>query len=470
VGVCVAMTMEELTAVVSGGESEQVEVKTTTGQRTDGAKAVCAMLNGAGGFVLFGVAVDGSLRGQEIGTQTIEDLVAVLRRIEPPVLIQPETVQLPNGHSVIVLRVPGGVQGPFVYEGRPYVRHGSTTQVMSQEEYRRRLIEQMHPASRWEIQEAAGLNVEAIDATELTRTVDEAVRRGRMEDPGTREPYALLQGLGVARENRLLNAAAALFCKSDALVPLYSQCLLRMARFRGTTMTEFEDNRQAHGNIFELLQAGQRFLRQHLPVAGRVVPDLFERQDDPLYPPEALREVLVNALCHRDYQIGGGSVSIAIFDDRLEIASTGRLPFGLTVADLQRPHPSRPWNPVIAAVLYRRGLVEQWGRGTTRVRELTARAGLSAPEFEERGGEFVVRFFPTGYVVPRRVDHALSSVEQDVLRVLGEAGPVLVSRVQAALPGVPEATIASTLSALRTLGLVELRGWGRGAKWRLAGK
>ncbi|MCY4626001.1 MAG: AAA family ATPase, partial [Acidobacteria bacterium] len=69
---------------------------------------------------------------------------------------------------------------------------------------------------------------------------------------------------------------------------------------------------------------------ESLPIAGRVLPGLFERVDDPLYPPEALREALANAICHRDYSMGGGSVGIGIYDDRLEVTSTGSLRFGLT--------------------------------------------------------------------------------------------------------------------------------------------
>ncbi|MDX2239051.1 MAG: hypothetical protein NW224_00030 [Leptolyngbyaceae cyanobacterium bins.302] len=87
-----------------------------------------------------------------------------------------------------------------------------------------------------------------------------------------------------------------------------------MARFRGKDRTEFIDNRQEVGHTFELLQRAQRFLRDHLPIAGRVEPALFERIDDPLYPPDALREALANALCHRDYGIPGGSISIGIYD------------------------------------------------------------------------------------------------------------------------------------------------------------
>ena len=111
-------------------------------------------------------------------------------------------------------------------------------------------------------------------------------------------------------------------------------------RFRGNDKTEFLDNRQEWGHAFDLLQRAQRFLRDHLPVAGRIVPNVFERVDDPVYPPAALREAIANALCHRDYGAVGGAVSVAIFNDRLEIASTGILPFDLTPEDLKRPHAS----------------------------------------------------------------------------------------------------------------------------------
>ena len=80
------------------------------------------------------------------------------------------------------------------------------------------------------------------------------------------------------------------------------------------------------------------------------MPNLFERKDDPLYPPEALRKALANALCHRDYTAGGGSIGVAVFDDRLEISSTGMLPAGITVADLKRRHASRRRNDLIAGV------------------------------------------------------------------------------------------------------------------------
>jgi ATP-dependent DNA helicase RecG len=136
-------------------------------------------------------------------------------------------------------------------------------------------------------------------------------------------------------------------------LPHYPQCQLRLARFRGTDKNEFLDQRQLHGHAFDLLSEAMQFLTRHLPVAGRIEPGVFERVDEPLFPPIALREALVNAFCHRDYAQAGGAVSVAIYDDRLEIWSSGELPLGMKVEDLKREHLSRPRNPLIAEVFYR---------------------------------------------------------------------------------------------------------------------
>lgn len=367
------MTIAEIHELASAGESETIEFKRTTGQRTDGARTVCGMLNGIGGFVFFGVEDDGRHVGQEVTARTLADLVHELRRIDPQPALTPERVPLDNGREVLAVSVPGRTGGAFTYDGRPYLRQGPVTSVMPQAQYRRLLLEGAHSAHRWEILSASGITLDDLDAAEIVRTIKEAVRRLRLDDPGTSDPEQLLRAMQLIRNDQLVNAAAVLFGRRERLAPLYPQCLLRLARFRGTDKNEFIDNRQEVGNAFDLMMRAQTFLRDHLPVAGRIIPSLFERIDDPLYPPVALREALANAICHRDYTMPGGSVGVAIYDDRLEITSTGALPFGLTPEALLRPHTSQPWNPLIANVFFRRGVIEQWGRGTLKMVELTGR-------------------------------------------------------------------------------------------------
>jgi ATP-dependent DNA helicase RecG len=241
-----------------------------------------------------------------------------------------------------------------------------------------------------------------------------------------------------------------------------------MARFRGTTKSEFEDNRQMRANAFTLFQQAQRFLRDHLPIASRIHPDAMEREDTPLYPMEALREALANAICHRDYSLNGGSIGVAIYDDRLEITNTGTLPPGITIDELTKPHTSQIRNDLIADTFYRRGIIEQWGRGTVKMVELTEEAGLVPPEFEERGGEIVVRFRPTRYIAPSRVEHDLSDLQRELLHIVGRDGPIALSDIKDRLNvEAAERTVQENLQMLRNLDLLDLIGHGRSARWTL---
>ena len=265
------MIIDQIAALAASGESETLEFKETTGTRREAAMTVCAFLNQRGGQMLFGVTEDGGVVGQQVSERTIEELSAELRRIEPPAFPMVERVPVDGGREVIVVSTAQDASRPYTYRGTAYRRVGNTTLAMSADEYNRMLFERMHSEQRWENQPAARWSVNDLDVAEIRRTVAEAVRRGRLEEPVSGDPSDMLRVLGLLRDGMLLRAA-----------------------------------------------------------------------------PLATREALANALCHRDYSIGGGSVGIAVYDDRLEVTSSGSLHFGLTPEKLFAPHESRPWNPLIA--------------------------------------------------------------------------------------------------------------------------
>jgi ATP-dependent DNA helicase RecG len=300
------MNLEELRALVGEGESERLEFKRSTAELDRALRTVCGMLNSVvTGHVVFGVTNAGHITGQPVGDTTLEGIAQRLQSaFEPPPPVGIDRVPIEGSNEAVVLRVSSG-WGLYAYDGHPYERVGRTTRRMPKATYERRLLEQVHSSTRWELLPAEGLSLDDLDTSEVIRTIEEAIRRQRLEDPGTRDVRELLVGLGVIDGGQILNAAVVLFGKPGRLQLHYPQCVLRMARFRGVTTAEFVDYQQEIGNLFTLFVRGQRFFRDHLPVAGRIVPSLFERVDDPLYPPEALREALVNALCHRDYRAGG---------------------------------------------------------------------------------------------------------------------------------------------------------------------
>jgi ATP-dependent DNA helicase RecG len=461
------MDLAQLQTIVAAGETETLEFKKTTGERREGMQSLCAMLNHRGGRVLFGVDPSGRILGQQVVDHTLEEVAQEIQLIEPTIFPQIDRVDVKPGLQVIVVQVSTGPNRPYSYKGQAYRRVGNTSPKMSRDEYNRILIERFHGERRWETEIAEFWTVADLDLSEITRTVDEAIRRGRLEDPGTRDPLAMLRGFGLLREEQILRAAIVLFGKRPRIEAEFPQCLLRVARFKGTDKSEFLDNRQFHGHTFELLLKAERFLRENLPIAGRIVPGLFERIDDPLYPPVALREALANALCHRDYSSGGGSVSLAIYQDRLEITSTGNLHFGLTPEQLFLPHESRPWNPLIARVFHRRGIIESWGRGTLKMVELTHQAGLPRPEIEEGPDLVLVRFRPSRYIPPQQVKQDLTERQRSILQLLSGRRGIGRKEIQTTLK-IELRPLKSDLEDLKRLGLIVQTGKGRGSVWHLA--
>lgn len=159
-------------------------------------------------------------------------------------------------------------------------------------------------------------------------------------------------------------------------------------------LSDFTDNRQYWGHAFSLLNRVESFLLDHVPIAGKVVSGKMTREDQPWYPPRAMREAIANALCHRDYTIPGGAVSLSLYDDHLEVVNPGTFHFGITPDKLAEPHESRPWNPIIANVLYRAGIIERWGSGTLNIIDWCLKNGNPAPTWKEQAGSVYLSFHP----------------------------------------------------------------------------
>ncbi len=462
------MTPEQVLDLVESGESETLEFKTTTGTRREAAATVCAMLNQRGAHVPFGVSPDGAVVGQQVSERTLEELGSEIQRIDPPVFPEVERVRLAGSRELVVIHVGRGASSPYQYRGASYRRVGNTTRAMLADEYNRMLFERMHGDRRWETEPAAGWALEDLDLPELRNAVAEAVRVGRLNEPGSREPEDLLLGLGLMRDGVLLRAAVVLFGSEWRLESEMPQCLLRVARFRGIDRSDFLDNRQFYGNAFALLSSAERFLNDTIPIASRFEPGRVQRIDEPLYPLLAVREAVANALCHRDYAMGGGSIGLAIYDDRLEVTSTGPLHFGLTPDDLFAPHESMPWNPLIARTFYRRGVIEQWGRGTLRMVELATTAGLPRPDIEERADCVTVRFRRSDRDAIREVDDALTSQQSAVLELLHDSGRALALREIRGMLGsqTDERRLREDMATLKAKGLADSTGRGAGARWK----
>ena len=140
----------------------------------------------------------------------------------------------------------------------------------------------------------------------------------------------------------------------------------------------------------------------------------------------------------------------------------------MTVADLKQDHTSRPPNPILAEVFYRRGLIERWGRGTQKIVELCRAAGHPEPEFEAKAGEVLVRFLPSDYIPPHQVSHNLTNRQRRILQMLAGGDNWRFRNIYDGIPSPPaERTVREDLMLLRQLGLIASGGHGAGARWWL---
>jgi len=409
----------QLAALVKQGEGLALEFKRSTGELKEGMQTLCGFLNGSGGTVLFGVRPDGRAEGQDVSDQTLREIAQAADRFEPPANVSIDRVRIGPGRDVVAMEVEGGWDmRPFAYEGHGYERVGSTTRRMPQTRYERLLVERGHARRRWENLPAEGLTLKHLDRSEILRTRELAIQQNRISPDTSRSIGEILDRLKLRADGVLTQAAQVLY--GTELLPDYPQCLLKMGRFRGTSVTgPIVDNRQEHMHAFAMVREGMEFLRKTMPLGARFPPGEIFREDRYPVPLEALREILLNAVMHRDYSNASGYVAIAVFDDRIEISSYGRLPTGITVRQLSGEHRSLPVNPLIAGAFHRAGAVEIWGRGTNRVIAACKAHGAASPVFQEQQG-FVVVTFRAEMVVgaaPGQVEAQVAQVEAQAAQV-----------------------------------------------------
>ena len=383
------MEYQEIEALIALKESKNLEFKESTGQLDRSMETLCAFLNGDGGIVLYGVKDNGNVVGQEVSDSTKRAIAEAINRIEPFVSLEINYVRIPNSDKfvIIVNAEKQRFMRPFAYKGRAYLRIESTTTVMPQEQYNH-LLMQRGGKYGWEAMVNPDLKISDLDENAILGAVREGIRNGRLPEVTIREEIpTILRKFGLLRDGNLNNAAAVLF---GVDFYDYPQCLLRMARFKGTTKEEFIDNQRAQGNIYILLDAAMAFFFKHLSLSGKI--NGLYREEELSIPYKALRECCINSLCHRSYHHPGSSVSIAIYDDRVEVTNTGTFPADLPVERLMQEHDSKPQNPIIANVLYKSKILESWGRGIGTMVDECNRVGLPAPEFKTDGNFVTVVF------------------------------------------------------------------------------
>jgi predicted HTH transcriptional regulator len=169
----------------------------------------------------------------------------------------------------------------------------------------------------------------------------------------------------------------------------FPQIVVRCARFKGTTMEETIDESELAEPLIYLPDEMMKFFKKHVN-RGSKIGEIY-REEFYEYPKVAIREAVINAICHRDYVVEGSEIKLAIFDDRIELTNPGGLPGRLSV-DALGTGVSEIRNPVIARIFHQMGLIEKYGSGYQKIFKAMKELELPVPEFLDTGTFFKVIF------------------------------------------------------------------------------
>ena len=389
------MTIDDIKALIEAAESRTLELKKSTGELKDGMHAACAFLNTDGGWLIFGITPKSlKIVGQEVTDATKREISQALAGIEPAYDIQPIYVDVPDhpGNKVIAFHFDGWKWGdrPYTYRGRPYYKLESTTKIMSRDMYEDRLRAYEPQSYAWETFPAKGVSLSDLNRDRILGCIRLGVEGGRIPESALSAPIEDTLAKWKLTVNGVpTNGAAMLF--SNNIYP-YDNFQLRLARFLGNNKLEFIDNQRVEGNFFDLLDAGMAFFFKHLNLSGKITNRSLMREERLEVPVRALREALINALCHRQWEKQNLTISIAVYDDRVEIANPGVFPPQIPIEKIKDSHESYPYNRNMAQALYRSTFLESWGSGIHRIIEACREQGVEDPTWRWDGGFVYVTF------------------------------------------------------------------------------
>ena len=384
------MTTIDIKEMIEKGEDYYTEFKEEAAHPDDLASEIVAFANSDGGKLIIGVSdtkVPVGVADADKALQRIDNICA--QNCDPPLLCKIEKIKI-NEKTILSVRIPKGPERPYrTNKGVYYIRTSSGKRHASREELLR-----LYQATRslyYDELPVSETGLTDLDVVFFEKFFEEFQRR-KIGDVGISLPDLLksmkIFTLAEDQKNVFSLAGLLLFGKNPQQHMPFAK--ITVAKFTGNEIGDIFEKKDIEGKLVDQIMNIESVIK--LYTQSKVVIKGFEKESRYEIPLEAMRELIVNAVVHRDYHIKS-QIRIFIFDDRIEIMSPGKLPNTITLENIRWGGIHVERNPIIVSFLAKMGYMTQIGTGIIRAIRLVKEHTGREPDFEERGNDFVARIW-----------------------------------------------------------------------------
>jgi len=465
---------EDILQSIRSGKTASVDWFKEHASKSRIAATLAAMANSVGGHIYIGVGPTGIITGIKSPETTIDRVLEAALTLQPSLIIPLPRRMTVNGKTIINIQIPRGMPNVYGQDGTFLRRDGTKNVGLRPSELRRLMIERGVTSFESEVNTATTLeDIDWEKARHYARS---------LSGMGDQDVEIVLERRGclVTFNNQLrpTNAGILLFGREPQRHIRGSE--ITAARFAGNRMGDTFNREDITGTLPDQIRRAETFLKDHLR-KGVILGDEMERKETLEYPMEAARELVVNAVAHRDYSITGDGIRLFIFRDHMDVSSPGGLAGHVTIDNIKDERFSR--NPVIVQILADMGFIERLGYGVDRVLDLMEAENLRQPEFRESDGSFSVTLFRAVYphLEPKDqpdgqmkallaiIEEPLNPRQEIAIKYLHEDGNPRItnSDLQELCPDVHAETIRRDLADLVSRDILVKKGQKRGSYYIL---
>ncbi len=437
---------------------EQQNIEYKSAWHEDYLKWVCGFANAQGGVIYIGKDDNGNVSGIDDFKRLMDDIPNKIRNAMG-ITVEVNLHEESDKYFIEIVTHPYSV--PISLRGRYYYRSGSTKQELTGTSLNEFLLKKS--GKTWDEVIEPDATFDDIDEKAVATFIQEAEYSGRLPESKGLSVLELFEKLRLVKNGQLKRAAIILFGKDPT--KFYPNAHVKIGRF-GKDDADLIFQEKEESNLITLYQSVLQQIH-HKFIIKRVSFEGMKRIETPEYPIAALREVILNALVHRNYM--GAPIQIRVYDDKIIFWNEGTLPQGLSLEALKGFHASQPRNTLIADVCFKGGLIDTWGRGIQKIYSACREAGLPEPEIEEFQNGLLVTLFKNNLTVEQLTKLGLNERQLKAVEYVKEKGKITNKEYQE-LNSIAKPTATRDLAELvEKFGIFKNIGRGAGSYYEIIG-